>query len=592
LDQLFSRLSALETVLWILAVVVAFVAFLVIAPSFFTNPTPSITSAAQFTATPRATLTPLPSATEVLGAPPPKVSTLAPIPTPPPNAEAFTFVANPKQSGWIASGEKDPHWGDRNIHAGQYKGQTFKSLLYFDLSVLAPGSRILYADVELTGLNRSNLGTSGNWSLKLLPATLLTGWLGHSVSELAQSSTLDQIGRALEPADLAEGRTNQFVFSSNQLSRLEQALDQTGQIAFRLDGPQGPADSLFTWDGGDPDPTIGAHPVMRVIAVPGQFIPITNTPTPQNVLTVAAQVAQATEFAIRYGTPTPFPRAFATYNPLQVVTSQPTPANSATAQAQAAYATAVAMTTGTFTPTPPYLITTTPTPPFLALGQFTPVATPTPTPFVSRLQLLQTPIPTQVGLSGDIAFLSDREGTGTPQVWVMNPSGTILGKLSSDEYYRIAENQALFSPDKLFQVDVGKCDNGVWQIVMLDISKGTLSPLIADCKGHIGAYHPAWSPLGDKIVYVSDRETTDEIYVYDLKTKTSARLTTTLLNQKTWELAQNNHPAWSPDGKQIVFASNRDPFPMWQIWIMDANGGNLRKLSSSPYNDTAPVWIR
>ena len=590
MDQIFSRFPFLETILWILAAAAAFVAFLIIVPGFFNNSSVN-TVAVQATVTPQATLTPQSTATEVLAAPPPREKTPDPLPTPPPGAQVFTFLANPKLSGWLASGEQDPHWGDRNIHAGEYKGQTFESLIYFDLSVLAPGSHVVYADVQLTGLNRGNLGANGDWSLKLLPSALLTGWTGHSVSDFQRSSTMGQIGSALGPVDLAEGGTNQFVFSTSLLPKLDDALSQSGQVAFRLDGPQGSEDSLFTWDGGDPDPSVGPHPTLRVIAIPGQFIPITRTPTPRNVLTAAAQYVQQTESAKLYGTPTPLPRAFATYNPLQVITSQPTPANTATIQAQSAFATAVALTTGTFTPTPDYWVTATPTLVLLEGFLFTPIPSPTPTTFVSRIQLLQTPIPTQSGLYGKVVFMTDREGTGTPQPWLMNTDGSIVGKLSGNEYYRIAENRDLFSPDGLFQVDVGKTESGSWQIVLIDYSKGTVTPLITN-KGQRGAYQPVWSPLGDKIAYVSDIEGTEEIYVYDIKSKMSTRLTDTPLNQKTWERAQNNHPSWSPDGKQIVFASNRDPFPLWQIWVMDANGSDMHRLSTSPYNDTAPVWIK
>lgn len=591
--RFFSRFPVLETLLWVLAAFAAFAAFLVIAPGFFNNPS-NTTIASQLTTTLRPTLTPIRTATPVLAVPAPKLGTPKPLPTPPPGAQVFTFVANVRLSGWLASGEQNPHWGDRNLHAGQYKGQTYQSVLYFDLSALAPDSQIIFAQIELTGLNRGNLGVNGNWTLKLLPTNMLVGWSVHSSSDFAQVSTNAQIGVGLSPADLAEGQTNQFVFGPSQLGQLGQAIDSAGQIAFRIDGPTGSEDSLFTWDGGDPDPTVGPHPILRVIAVPGQFEIITATPTPGNVLTAAAVIVQGTESAKVNGTPTPLPRKYATVVPLQVVTSQPTPANSATAQALADNATAVALTTGTFTPTPPYWVTATPTAAFLAVGVFTPVPTqeiPTPTPEVSRLQQIKTPIPTESVLYGNIAFFTDREGTGTPQVWVMNPSGVILGKLSGDEYYQIAETHALFSPDKLFQVDVGKNDKGQWQIVVLDVAKGILAPLIPG-KGQKGSYQPTWSPLGDKLAYVSDWEGTEEIYVYDIRTKISTRVTTTPLNQKTFERAQNNHPSWSPDGKQIVFASNRDPFPRWQIWIMDVDGGNMRTLSTSPFNDTAPDWVR
>lgn len=590
MDQLFSRFPFLETALWVLAALAAFAAFLVIAPSFFNNPA-GTPVALQKTATVRATLTPLRTATPQLAAPPPKLGTPNPIPTPPAGAQILSFVDNPKLSGWLNSGEQKPHWGDRNLHAGQYKGQAYHSVVYFDLSALAPGSQIFFAQIELTGLNRGNLGASGSWTLKLLPTSFLKGWTDHSNSDIAQVSASDQIGLAAGPSDLAEGQTNQFVFGAAQLSQLRQAIDSEGRVAFRIDGPTGTEDNLFTWDGGDPDPSLGLHPVLSLVAVPGQFTFITITPTPGNVLTAAAAIVQSTESARRNGTPTPFPRKFATAIPQQVVTSVPTPANSATALADSFYATAVALTTGTYTPTPDYWVTATSTPVLLTAYQFTPIPSPTPTSFTSRLQLLQTPIPTKYGLSGKILFQTDREGLGITQVWVMNPDGSILGKLSGDEYLRLAENRALFSPDKQLQVDVGKNENDQWQIVLLDNVTGILSPLIP-AKGRLGSYQPNWSPLGDKLVYVSDLEGTEELYVYDFHTKLSTRITFTPPNQKTEERAQNNHPSWSPDGKKIVFASNRDPFPLWQIWIVNPDGSDMHRLSSSPSNDMAPNWVR
>ncbi len=597
MDELFSRIPFLETILWILAVIAAFAAFLIVVPGFLNNSASQPSNVAQATLTPRATLTPIVTATSVQSAPPPRPQTPQPLPTPPPNARLFTFVADPKRSGWLATGETSPHWGDRNLHAGVYQGQTYRSVIYFDLSVFAPGTRILFAQVELTGLNRNNLGAHGQWTLDLLPDTLLSNWTQNSNSDFANTPADATIGAPLAPADLVEGQANPFTFSSDQLARLEADLNQTGPVAFRLVGPTSGGDSLFTWDGGDPDPAVGAHPTLRVIAIPGQFVPITNTPTPQNVLTAAAQYVQATNAAQQFGTPTPLPRQYATFVPYQVITPLPTPANTATAQAQAAYATAMAMTTGTFTPTPRYWGTATPTPAFIALGQFTPVPTSSPTVVteISRLQQIQTPLPTGLGLRGNILFLTDREGTGTPQVWVMNPQGAPIGKLNGEEYYQIAATQELFSRDKLFQVDVGKDSGGQWDVVILDVAKGILSPLITeDPKKRVGAgsYNPAWSPTANQIAFVSERSGTGEIYSYDLSTGLTRRLTYTPQNPTTLDWATNNHPSWSPDGHQIVFASNRDPFPRWQIWIMNADGSNMHRLSTSPSNDTAPIWVK
>ena len=60
-------------------------------------------------------------------------------------------------------------------------------------------------------------------------------------------------------------------------------------------------------------------------------------------------------------------------------------------------------------------------------------------------------------------------------------------------------------------------------------------------------------------------------------------------------ILSDDHPAFSPDGKQIVFTSNRDAenlsVPLFEqdfeIYVMDANGTNVRRLTTSPGIDTS-----
>ena len=47
-------------------------------------------------------------------------------------------------------------------------------------------------------------------------------------------------------------------------------------------------------------------------------------------------------------------------------------------------------------------------------------------------------------------------------------------------------------------------------------------------------------------------------------------------------------PSWSPDGRQIAFATNRDG--NYEIYVMDADGTHLVRLTNHPARDDSPAW--
>ena len=51
----------------------------------------------------------------------------------------------------------------------------------------------------------------------------------------------------------------------------------------------------------------------------------------------------------------------------------------------------------------------------------------------------------------------------------------------------------------------------------------------------------------------------------------------------------DGHPTWSPNGKEIAFATNRARNN--EIFIMDANGNNLTNVTNDPGSDTYPSWF-
>lgn len=57
-------------------------------------------------------------------------------------------------------------------------------------------------------------------------------------------------------------------------------------------------------------------------------------------------------------------------------------------------------------------------------------------------------------------------------------------------------------------------------------------------------------------------------------------------------------PRWSPDGRHVVFASNRAYYgerpaggePVFDLYVMDADGGNVRRVTAGPGNDRDGSW--
>jgi TolB protein len=82
--------------------------------------------------------------------------------------------------------------------------------------------------------------------------------------------------------------------------------------------------------------------------------------------------------------------------------------------------------------------------------------------------------------------------------------------------------------------------------------------------------HPSWSPDGKRILFTrGDVMTNFDIFVMDEDGGNVTRLTE--------HAERDQRPSWSPDGKTIAFVSQRDGDVA--VWLMDADGGNKRKLA-------------
>jgi len=220
-----------------------------------------------------------------------------------------------------------------------------------------------------------------------------------------------------------------------------------------------------------------------------------------------------------------------------------------------------------------------------------PVLTATPT--VESTSVPTSP-PTATPLGGgqgQLAFASDR--TGIPQIWLMDTKGTILRQITKEAD---GACQPDWSPDGLRLVYTSPCrvkdssgkgyQGSSLYIINADGTEKTALPTSIG-----GDFDPAWSPDGKRIAFTSLRDGYDEIYMINLDTNLVTRLTK---SQSMPGAIYARMGAWSPFGGQIVYVLKR--LGTNQIWVTTDADVNSTKpneqlvKSGNTFSDFLPAW--
>ena len=620
---------------------------------------------------PTASLTPSPSSTS---SPALLESTPTPVPvavvtTPtatatPPGGDDEVIALSPAAPdiGWVSSGEeRGNHFGDSFLYAGVFDDQVFQSAFQFDLGSIPRGAPLRQASLQLTGLRGERLSTGGAWTVRLLAPEIDENWRRHSYQEIFNAPALQALTPILGDEDLAEGRTNAFELSPAQIAILEQRIikDEDPTVSFRIEGPLAGPDNLFAWDTGYGEGSQGDKVSLSLVVGPPpatpppyDYIVVTSTPTPENVLTAAAIVAQITADATRIGTATPLPPNMATATPFPeylVIVPSATPENEATAQVLAARATAEVLTTGTPTPIATNAVTATPTP--------TPTPTDTSTPEPTYVVITATPTPDSIFAAATLSAAATARaiGFGTPTPlpanWVtpmvVTSTPTPANQATAQMLVALATAQAFTTgtPTPTPANMVTTTPTPVF--VLLD---GELPPITPTLMSQVV---PSTVPaeLIGKIAFKSDRTGQEEIYVinpngsglallsnrwpYDLAKQADAyssdgrfrvfvkdaiidtgseddlgnitpiqlRVPALFYFDSFYEVEEQltrfgvneSHqpvaydPAWSPTAEQIAFVS--DDSGNDEIWVINRDGSDTRQLTRNEWEwDKHPSW--
>lgn len=564
------------------------------APTTSTLPVQLLVNRPSVTPTADITVTDVPTAIEVSPTNTREINLVASQTTAIPISNAKTITLNAVNStvGWV-SGEdsRRNHFGDSYIYAGVFNERTYIGGFQIDLSAIPRGAPIHSGILRMTGLREDLLAIQNDmpddgqvWKVALLDEVVDDTWFTVNYQTLLNASVSQTLNPLLGASDLGNGVVNEFKLTTEQLRILKDKIvdNLEPKLSFRVTGPLAGDDNLFAWDTGYGSQskkkkielvlTIGEAPVTPI---PYNYIVVTSTPTPENVVTAAAIVTQMTADATKIGTATPPPPNMVTATPVPrylVLEPSPTPGNLETATAQMVLATAFALTTGTPTPLPPNMITATPLP------SPSPTYTATPAQYVL---ITATPTPDSIFAAATLSARLTAEaqifGTPTqiPLNWVTpvvetvtpTPGNAATTQALAQLATAIAlttgtpsptpENSVLATPTPIFN-----------EIALLP------TPTIEAAPEEIP---PIPSALLGKILFKSDREDDPlAVYIYDPETGTVGRLT----DPWPYDVARERN-SYSADKRYRVYTrvpefSNEDRL---QIHIADAIYDDFNQLT-------------
>jgi len=191
------------------------------------------------------------------------------------------------------------------------------------------------------------------------------------------------------------------------------------------------------------------------------------------------------------------------------------------------------------------------------------------------------------GPDGRIAF--GVRGSGGSQIFSMLPDGTDQRQLTTGSGNHLC---AAYSADGS-QIAYCSDEGGSFDIWTMN-PDGTQQTQLTHLGGR--ALFPDFSHDGKKVAFggVQGDDPNTQIYAVDAKTGEGLVVLTSCAGSTPG--CSNDYPAWSPDGKAIVFVHTDDydasenPVNS-QVWVMNADGTKAHALTTdSPMKDQVPDW--
>jgi Tol biopolymer transport system component len=167
-------------------------------------------------------------------------------------------------------------------------------------------------------------------------------------------------------------------------------------------------------------------------------------------------------------------------------------------------------------------------------------------------------------------------GVGPVQIWAMKANGM---KQHQVTHFDGTASLPDYSPDGSRITFHGRLTSASTNDIYVVSSDGTgLVPLTTAPGNDV---FPAWSPDGSKIVFLSDRTGVLQVWVMDADGGNARQLTTD-------PAAKDQVPDWSPDGTRIAYQSYATG--AGDIYVMNADGSDQSRLTTDPAREFGAAW--
>src|SRR5947208_3394917 len=150
--------------------------------------------------------------------------------------------------------------------------------------------------------------------------------------------------------------------------------------------------------------------------------------------------------------------------------------------------------------------------------------------------------------------------------WTLSFGGpTFLTAAQAQEPIRFARTPDISPDGKLVAFTY---QGGIWVVEAIG---GIARPVTLHEKHHTG---PVFSPDGRKIAFSANRHGSYDVFVVPVQGGRPTRL--------TFDSADDYVTGWSPDGKNVLFASSRSTAfpPGYELYTVPASGGRVRRVSA------------